>query len=135
MTTSAEQDPVQRARMVYEREECSRNFEEDFCLHWNNPYAIVHKDDANLAFARPVSINDPYERITDPSYISHRVNAWWVYLLVGDFHFLLSLLPYDLEYIGWERNNKPRFYKLKQLRRWISTDPTSIQRLLDQTDD
>lgn len=128
-------DPVQRAREVYLQEDCARSFEEDFYLHWHNPRAIVYKDANNLALLRPVNRANEYELLTDPSWNSDDPNCWWVYLLVGDFRFLLTLLPYDLPYIGWERNNVPRSYKLNHLKRWTSkTDLISTETSLVQTE-
>lgn len=123
-TTISDKDPVQRAKQVYLQEPCARSFEEDFYLHWNNPQAIVYKDASNLVFIRPVNILDSYEKLTDPRYETATPNAWWVYLFVGDFRFLIHHLPYQLQYIGWERNNKPRFYTLARLLKW--TDHISI---------
>lgn len=128
MTTSMDKDPVHRAKQVYLQEECARSFDEDFYLHLNNPRAIVYKDEANLAMLRPVNRADSYVYLTDPRYNTDSPNCWWVYLLVGDFKFLLSLLPYPLEFIGWERNNVPRSYNLNHLRRWtLNTDHISTE--------
>jgi hypothetical protein len=127
-TTSMDKDPVWRAKQVYLQEECARSFDEDFYLHLNNPHAIVYKDASNLAMLRPVNRADNYVHLTNPGYNTNNPNCWWVYLLVGDFKFLLSLLPYPLEFIGWERNNVPRSYNLNHLRRWtLNTDHTSTE--------
>ena len=112
-------DPVTLAKRIYETEPCARSFEEDFILHWNNPYAIVHKDAHNLGFAYPVNKDDPYEVITNPQHISSAPNCWWIYLLVGDFRALAHNLNPHYDFVGWERNNEPRFYKLAQLLRCI----------------
>lgn len=124
--TSVDLDPVQQAREIYNQEFCPRSFDEDLYLHLNNPHAIVYKDKHNLALLRPVNRNDTYQQLTHPKRQTDNPNCWWVYLLVGDFRFLLSLLPYPLPYIGWERNNVPRSYKLDHLKRWTSKDPISI---------
>jgi hypothetical protein len=124
-----DKDPVQRAREVYRQEFCPRSFDEDFYLHLNNPHAIIYKDANNLALLYPVKRSAPYARLTNPSTEEPSPDCWWVYLLSGDFPFLLSLLPYDLEYIGWERDNVPRSYKLEQVKRWILKDHTSTQAL------
>ena len=80
---------------------------------------IVYKDKSNLALVRPVNKSYTYHELTNPEHVSENPDCWWVYLLIGDIVSLTSMLPYDLEWIGWERKNKPRFYKLQQLKRCL----------------
>jgi hypothetical protein len=45
--------------------------------------------------------------------------GWYVYLAVGDMEHMLRQLPYELEFIGWDRElrgcRNPRYYPLKKL--------------------
>ena len=128
MTTTiwAGEDPVTAARRVYAKEVCARSFEDDLYLHLNNPRAIVYKDSRSLVLARPIDSLDRYDEITDPSYNAQAPDAWWVYLLVGDFRRLFDLVPHDLPLFGWERNNVPRFYSFNHVKRWMLSPHTSI---------
>lgn len=119
MITTTSDDPILRARQVYTQEPCARNFEEDLYLHLNTPGSIVYKDAGNLALVRPIDSKDEYHRFTNPAVIYPTADCWWVYLLVGDFRFLVNLLPYPLPLIGWERDNVPRFYDLQTLKQHL----------------
>lgn len=123
-------DPVVRAKALYAQEICARNFEEDLYLHLNTPGCIVFKDEESLALLRPVSCVCSYRQLVDPTYISAVPDAWWIYLLVGDFPRLLELLPNRFDLIGWERKNRPRFYELSKLRRWILRTSTQVSSAL-----
>ena len=127
--------PVSIVEEIYKTEYCPRSFEEDLYLHMFNPHAIVFKDATSLALLRPVTRHASYEKLTNPEVVFKNPNCWWIYLLVGDMHHLFQKLPYPLEYIGWERNNIPRSYKLTQLTRWMNfKDPISTQLLLGLPD-
>jgi hypothetical protein len=120
LMTISTSDPIIRARSVYDNEKCARSFDEDLYLHLNTPGCIVYKDDTNLALLRPVNRYDSYEILTNPARYSTPPNAWWLYLLVGDFRFLCTRLPYVLPFIGWERHNVPRFHNFNKLLRCLT---------------
>lgn len=132
-TTTLDKDPVHRARMVYAGEVNARSFEEDFYLHWHTPGCIVHKDAENLAFVRPVDARESYSVITDPRIIPKEPTAWWVHILVGRVPFLFNLLPYPLPLVGWERDNKARFYEYNHLKRWIHSAHIFLETSSDLT--
>lgn len=121
MITTTLDKVILAAEEVYRNEDCARSFEEDLYLHLHTPGCIVFKDEDNLALVRPVNEHDSYENLTYPGYISPEPNAWWVYMLVGNVPFLISLLPNRFDRIGWERKNKPRFYNLNKVKQWTST--------------
>ncbi len=106
--------PFKQAMEIYSREFCKRTFLEDFTLHLTHGYVISLPD--RFLMGRPVRKDATYEQLID---ITHRFNepdAWFVWAAAGchPYHLLKSL-PFNLQFIGWERRNRPRFYKLIDL--------------------
>lgn len=105
--------PYERARRVYQLEPCARTFTQDLVLHLANGY--VYSDPDAFIMGRPVDrFADPAE-IVNPEVVFKEANAWLVYLAAGHLQDLYRFLPYHLDYVGWERDNKLRFYPFDQI--------------------
>jgi hypothetical protein len=102
--------PAVEAAKVYEQERCARTFEDDLFLHLQ--YGFVFSTPTAFIMGRPVrhdanaaEIKDPTIQFTDP-------DGWWVYLAAGEsIPLFFEHEPYALPWIGWERKNKPRWYR------------------------
>ena len=105
--------PLDKARLVYTQEPCARTFEEDLRLHLQ--FGYVFSTPEFFVMGRPVDRHAPYDQLTDPRLQFPEPDAWWVYLAAGDFIKIWTISPYNLSYIGWERDNRPRFYRVSQL--------------------
>lgn len=66
----------------------------------------------------------PVPRTVDPSLIRNpnvtftreQSDAWWIHGMAGDMGELIRIMPWPLEWIGFERFDEfPRFYKLERL--------------------
>ncbi len=107
---------LERAMAVYQRERCARTFEEDLMLHLK--YGYVLSVPTAFVMARPVNMYMEYDIITNPIFSKFsEVNAWWIYLLAGDIREVIRHIPFQLPYVGWEIDNKPRFRPLDRIRR------------------
>ena len=105
--------PFNRAGEVYDHEPCARSFVLDVTLHLRGGY--VFSTPEYFIMGRGVDSTADIELILNPEFIFPRVaqDAWWVYLCAGDgLGELVRLMPYPLAFVGWERGNIPRFYRL-----------------------
>lgn len=107
--TGGVQLPYDRAREVYQKEECARTFDVD--LYWHLVRGYVHCSPRAFAMARPVQSSADYSVIVRPDYVFRVVDCWHVYLVAGDWIESLAHLPFELPMFSWERNNKLRFYR------------------------
>jgi hypothetical protein len=106
--------------MVYQQEPCARSFREDIDAHLQNGFVWATPDEFWMCRgvdrdADPALIVDPWH-----AFPRNEQNAWLVYLLSGTCRTeMLSravrMLPYRLEWIGWEKRNILRFYRTKKL--------------------
>jgi len=108
------------AQKLYEEEECPRTLEEDFRLHVANPQGCVIKLPDVIALARPVDKNAGQEIICNPKYwfAKSLINCWHLYLLVGDAGAAWQYLPFELDWMSYERRNVLRiapFCRMKSL--------------------
>ncbi len=108
------------ARAVYESEPCARSFEEDIALHFRYGYVFSQQD--AFLMGRPVDKNASYEAITSPWVSFGSPNAWLVWLAAGAkaFEIFLSHEPFQMPYIGWERDNRLRWYPRETLIRHVT---------------
>ncbi len=87
--------PLAKAAAVYRQEWCANTFEEDLCWHLEHGYV----------FSTPTCFLMGYQSN----------DTWHVSLCAGDLLEALSLMPYRLPWVRFERNNKLRYYKTERL--------------------
>lgn len=104
--------PIDRARLIYASEPCARTFAEDLELHFQHGYVVSTPE--CFAMARPVWKHWSYKELTDPSFTDPGGDCWWIYLLAGDLRTGMRWLPDRREWIGYERLNVPRFFKVSK---------------------
>jgi hypothetical protein len=110
--------PYEEAQGVYQKEVCARDFRTDLHLHLIHGY--VFSTPEGFIMGRPVYRGGRYEEITNPAFRFPLPDAWLVYLAAGDgLRVFFQYEPYELPWIGWERNNKLRFYRTEQIKRRI----------------
>lgn len=102
--------PVELAAAVYSREECSATFRQDLEAHLLHGY--VHSTPTAFVMARPVSVLADEALILDPwhNFPREEQDAWLIWLAAGDLASLLTLFPYPLPFIGWQKRNALRFH-------------------------
>lgn len=113
--------PVERALEVYDKEECPRTFVEDLEAHLLSGYVFSTPGffvmgRAVSAFADPADIIDPWHVFPVEEH-----SCWHVYLAAGvnPFGHFLSLAPYPLPYVSWEKRNKLRIHKMSRIQQAI----------------
>lgn len=110
--------PFHRAQLVYSEEICKRDFWTDLHLHMTGGYVFSTPD--SFVMGRPVDKDASYEDVTNPAVEFENPNAWLVYLAAGNgLSTFLKFEPYQLKWIGWERDNKLRWYWRETLLRKI----------------
>lgn len=96
-------------------------FTRDIHAHVLNGYCYITPD--NLALARPICRSWTREDYSDPFRIAgltEKADCWYVWAAIGDVDFLLSLIPYPLEWIAFARrkhsghHRRAKFYKLTE---------------------
>ena len=102
----------ERAKEVYAKELCARTLELDILLHVRDGF--VYSSPTALALVRPVCQSGAYKDLTSPWVCFDDPDTWWVYLMVGNTREAVQHLPFFLPWIGWERKNVPRFYRLEK---------------------
>jgi hypothetical protein len=110
--------PIDLARSVYDREVCARSFQEDIDLHLR--YGYVFATPEMFVMGRPVKKSASYLDITCPWVTFAEPDCWWVYLAAGKMTQMFRHLPYPLPWLGWEVNNKPRFFRYERLAKWFT---------------
>lgn len=84
----------------------------DMAWHALNGYIYACAD--SFAMARPVSTQDATEDVLDYTRgfeLTNDQNCWHIHIAVGNMKHLLSLLPYQLPFISFERRGKLRLYR------------------------
>jgi hypothetical protein len=111
------------AAAVYEREWCARSFREDLDAHLQHGFVWSSPDE--FWMCRGVNKNADASLIVNPWHAFPREsqNAWLIYLLAGRnqsemLYRAARMMPYRLEWIGWEKRNILRFYRCKKLYRF-----------------
>jgi hypothetical protein len=114
--TLCQMSPLMMARLVYQKEECARTFEEDLKWHLENGFVFSRPD--FFVMGRPVRSWDRQELITGLyRFPSGQCDCWHVYLMAGNVARAWGMLPWDLPTISYERNNVLRFHRLASMRR------------------
>lgn len=101
--------PLTLAMAVYESEPCARTFEEDLWHHLVHGY-VVSTPEA-FAMVRIVNRHWPIDLLRQPWQTDPAGSMWWIWSLAGDLSVAARWLPAPLEWIGFERENVPRFYR------------------------
>jgi len=110
-------DPFELAKKLYLKHD--RSFFEDFDLHLSDPSASLVSTPNSFVLCRPINLYQEYKLNKGPFSTNHP-DCLWIYVLTGSFkEDLLRILAKEnykhLPYIGWERNNKPRYYSTKKI--------------------
>lgn len=72
---------------------------------------------------RPVKRDAPPEQILDVThqFFPPACDCWYVFLMCGDVRKAWSILPYELPWLCWQRDNDPsdelRFYETRRMMR------------------
>lgn len=111
------------ARTIWRLEPCAYPF--DFVLAEHLEHGYVFSTPDLFLMARPVKHDAPYEEITNPSMdMSGVADSWFVYASAGRLGAVMSHVVAFLDrypFIGWERDNKLRFYRREQLLKHASS--------------
>lgn len=114
--------PYDKARAVYDQEECARTFEEDLVAHLNGGYVINTPE--VFGMFRPVRRIWGKRRILNPwdtiDFTVGSADTWHIYLAAGDMSQFMNFLPYALPWISFERKNKLRFRSFHQMAEKLS---------------
>lgn len=112
--------PVEQAKQVYQQEPCARTFEEDIHLHLMHGY--VFSTPYYFVMGRAVLRGGCPNEIVNSTflYAPWRCDCWHVYLFAGDMNKALSMFPYPLPWVSFERQNKLRFYPFDRLNHLIT---------------
>lgn len=107
--------PFEQAKAVYDREPSRRTFWDDLTLHLLNGFVFSTPD--YFVMGRPVLKDAAPEFIVDPhcKYPKEQADCWMIYLMAGDTGKAWDVLPWDLEFICFERNNELRFHLLEDV--------------------
>jgi hypothetical protein len=107
--------PIELAAAVYQQEDCARSFREDLEAHLLNGF-VYSTPDAFLMGrpvrrdANPEDIVNPWVNFTDP-------DCWHCYLFSGSLHHTMSMPPFKLPWVSYERKNRLRFYRWSDIER------------------
>jgi hypothetical protein len=109
--------PFEQAAQVYHMEPCARTFRYDLELHLLNGYVYSTPD--YFVMGRPVQRCAPRDAIVDPAINHAAPDCWHVYLAAGDMPKALTMVPYPLPWMSFERGNRLRFWKMSRISRRI----------------
>ncbi len=105
--------PFEQARAVYSQERCVNTFEYDFCCHLLNGCIFCTPD--AFIMGRAVDRHAPEDLILEPAHEFRNPNAWLVWLAAGNMGCLPMFTPYPLPWVGWQRDNRLRWYRSSSL--------------------
>ena len=122
---------LEKAIEVYDREPGPRSFSDDFALYLTHGYVI--STPRCFVMGRPVDSKAPLETVLCPWIQHENPDCWWIGLMAGDITEAFRFLPGKLKKIGFEKNNKPRFYDLERfhnvatrvIQKWIDANTAS----------
>ena len=103
-------------RELYARNHAVRTPEEDIEIHLEHGYLIKTPD--YIVMGKPVVTWMCDEDLKNPEIECPegvKPDAWYIYCLVGTACNFLSFEPYHLEYVGWHRRGKLRWYRTKTI--------------------
>lgn len=110
--------PLLRAAEVYEKEVCKNSFDLDVALYLKFGYVIATPQ--VFLMGRPVEKGASYQQLMDLTHQFESPDCWWIFLAAGNLKEFFRYEPFPLPYFGWERSNKPRYWKRKDLIRWLN---------------
>lgn len=105
------------AAKVYENETCANSL--NFDVAQSCKFAYLFSTPTIFLMGRPVEKGAEYNLITDISHEFSNPDCWWIHLAAGDLSEFLKYEPFLLPWFGWERNNKPRYWRRKEIIRWL----------------
>ena len=111
-----------KASLIYQREYCPRTLDQDIALHAKNPTGCIIKLPELLVLARPVERNAPPDMIVNPEFCfpAGLCNCWHIYLMVGSCWSAWSLLPFELEWMSFERRNVLKVVPFRRMKAFLS---------------
>lgn len=103
---------LSQLRDLYGSSYAVRSWREDVSLHLKHGYLIktpeyIVMGKAVVRWMSDEELRDP--RIKCPEGVTP--DAWYVYLYCGTACNFLSFEPYPLDYVGWHRRGKLRWYR------------------------
>jgi len=110
--------PYEQAALVYLKEPCARTFREDLENHlfvgwvFNSPSLFL--------MGRQVMSDWPHHMIADSGVSDDEGDCWHVWLAAGDMKEAIRLIPHDLPWLSFERNNRLVKMPLAKFRRMFS---------------
>lgn len=114
--------PFDQVADLYRQYRCSRTFDEDICAHIETGYVVSTPEYFMLGravdrWADPALICNPWHAFPVADQ-----NAWLCYAFAGCQSKLLTLAPFRLSWVGWQRRGKAlRFYRTEQFIRVCTT--------------
>ena len=108
------------ARAIYDREPCRRTFNEDLELHLMN--GVVFSTPDFFLMGRAVPRGACHSDIINPAVVFAPAlcDCWHVHVLAGDGQRAWSILPYAMQWMSFERNNRLKFYPMADMQRIFS---------------
>lgn len=112
--------PIDQARVIYEREWCANPFEVDLQLHLSNGFVFSTPD--FFIMGRPVPRGAYFGQIVNPAVVfaPELCDCWHVHVLAGNASKAWSILPYPLQWLGYQRNNELRFFPMADMQRILT---------------
>jgi hypothetical protein len=112
--------PYVVARAIYDREPCARSFNEDLELHLMN--GVVFSTADFFLMGRAVPRGACHADVINPAVVfaASLCDCWHVHVLAGNGRKAWSILPYPLQWMSFERNNRLKFYPMADMQRIFS---------------
>lgn len=107
--------PYERIAQRYQMYPQAQSFEWYVEHHLKNGFVFSRPD--FFVMGRPVCRYAPASLITEPTYLfdPDQCDCWYVFAMAGDLTHVWDILPWELEYVAWERIldscRELRFYK------------------------
>ena len=90
------------------------DFDDKFRFHLNNGWVYSGDDCFVMATVEELNEIESKKRLTG--------KTWFVYVYVGSLKRVLDLIPFQLEYVAFRRNNGPiKVYRMETLLRKLET--------------
>lgn len=106
---------IEQLAAFYEADGTSESFADDLHAHLISGCSYITPD--NLALCRPVCSGWPDSDIWNPRKtigLTECADCWYVWAAIGDMDFLLSLIPYPLEWIAFARDKNGKRSAMKK---------------------
>jgi hypothetical protein len=119
---------------VYQREDCERDFHEDFFTHLQ--LGIVVSTPEAFVMLRPVMRCWTIEMLLDPNHVANVATAdtWWVWLAAGDQGLAWRMAEAAVRSMGidplkiwlaFQKRNRPRFHRITRMRQLVCHSSTT----------